>query len=173
MVRGNLTDWSSTPGLAGLERPFEVLARSDLDALPLGRTTIDGDDVYVLVAEAETRPPEKVPFEAHRRYVDIQLVVRGQEAIGTAPVAALATSEPYDATRDIEFFTAPQHSATLALHAGDFAVFVPGDGHRPSLHLDGPHVSRKAVVKVSVAYRERQRAGRGQSPSSRSPGPPA
>jgi biofilm protein TabA len=156
--QGNLKNWSSTPGIQGLEPAFEYLARTDLAALPLGRTDIEGDDVYVTVSEAETRPPEKVRFEAHRRYIDIQLVVRGQEAMGLAPVMALVTTEPYDAAKDIEFFAVPQESTTLALHAGDFAVFVPGDGHRPGLHLDGPHVSRKAVVKVSVAYRDRQRA---------------
>jgi hypothetical protein len=35
---------------------------------------------------------------------------------------------------------------------------APGDAHRPGLRLDGPHASRKAVVKVSVAYQDRQRA---------------
>jgi biofilm protein TabA len=158
VVRGSLTGWSSTPGTEGLERAFEYLARTDLAALPLGRTAIDGDDLFVLLSEAETHTPEEVRFEAHRRYIDIQLVVRGQEAIGVAPVATLVTSEPYDATKDIEFFAPPREAVTLALHAGEFAVFVPGDGHRPTLHLDGPHVTRKAVVKVSVAYRERQRA---------------
>jgi hypothetical protein len=62
--------------------------------------------------------------------------------------------------RAFEFFATPRESAALALCAGDFAVFTPGDGHRPSLHLDGPHISRKAVVKVSVAYRDRQRAAK-------------
>jgi YhcH/YjgK/YiaL family protein len=161
-VKGNLKDWSSAPGIKGLERPFEYLARTDLAALPLGRTGIAGDDVFVLISEGETRPPEQVKFEAHRRYIDIQLVVRGQEAIGIAPAAGLVTAEPYDAEKDIEFFATPRESAALALRAGDFAVFAPGDAHRPSLHLDGPHVSRKAVVKVSVAYRERQRAAAGR-----------
>ena len=161
-VKGNLKDWSSTPGIKGLERAFESLARTDLAALPLGRTDIEGSDMFLTVSEAETRSPEQVRFEAHRRYIDIQLVVRGQESIGYAPVASLVTAEPYDATKDIEFFSVPQESATLALRAGDFAVFAPGDGHRPSLHLDGPHVSRKVVVKVSVAYRDRQRAAAGR-----------
>jgi YhcH/YjgK/YiaL family protein len=158
VVRGNIQTWSSTSGVKGLERAFEYLARTDLAALPLGRTDIEGDDVYVMLSEAGTRPPEQVQFEAHRRYIDIQLVVRGQEAIGVAPLPGLVTIEPYDSARDIEFFAVPRMSETLALRAGDFAVFTPGDAHRPSLHLDGPHVSRKAVVKVSVAYRERQRA---------------
>jgi biofilm protein TabA len=157
VVNANLKDWSSTRGLEGLERAFEYLTRTDLTALPIGRTTIDGDDMYVTVSEAETRSPDQARFEAHRRYIDIQLVVRGQEAIEVAPTSKLATAEPYDATKDIEFFETPKQLATLALHAGEFAVFVPGDGHRPSLHLDGPHVSRKAVVKVSAEYRARQR----------------
>jgi biofilm protein TabA len=159
-VRGNLKDWKSTTGIKGLERAFEYLARTDLGALPLGRTDIEGDDVYVMISEAGTRPPEQVRFEAHRRYIDIQCVVRGQEAIGFVPAARLVTVEPYDAAKDIEFFATPQESEVLALRAGDFAVFVPGDAHRPSLHLDGPHVSRKAVVKVSLAYLERQRAAK-------------
>ena len=159
VVRGNIKNWSSTPGIRGLERAFEYLARTDLSALPLGRTDIEGDDVYVTLSEADTKPPEQVQFEAHRRYIDIQLVVRGQEAIAVTPLAGLVTVEPYDAAKDIEFFAVPQQSETLALRAGDFAVFTPGDAHRPSLHLDGPHVSRQAVVKVSVAYRERQRGG--------------
>jgi len=159
-VKGNLKDWSAAPGIKGLERAFEFLARTDLAALPLGRTDIEGNDVFLTVSEAETRPPERVKFEAHRRYIDIQLVVRGQESIGYAPVASLVSSEPYDATKDIEFFSVPQESAAIALRAGDFVVFAPGDGHRPSLHLDGPHVSRKVVVKVSVAYRDRQREDR-------------
>ena len=161
-VKGNMKNWKSTPGIQGLERAFEYLARTDLTALPLGRTSIEGDDLYVTVSDAETRAPEQVRFESHRRYIDIQLVVRGQEAIGFAPVASLATVEPYDAAKDIEFFAVPQQPTSLALHEGDFAVFVPGDGHRPGLHLDGPHVSRKAVVKVSVAYRDRQRAAAGR-----------
>lgn len=160
VVRGTISNWSSTPGIQGLERVFEYLARTDLASLPLGRTTVDGDDVYVMVSEAETRGPAQVRFEAHRRYIDIQLVVRGQEAIGVAPAAGLVSVEPYDAAKDIEFFAVPPESATLALRAGDFAVFAPDDAHRPGLHLDGPHVSRKAVVKVSVACRDRQRAAR-------------
>jgi YhcH/YjgK/YiaL family protein len=156
-MRGTLKDWKSAQGIQGLERAFEYLEKADLAALPLGRTDVKGDDVYVLISEAETKPPEKVRFEAHRRYIDIQLVVRGQEAIGVAPVSGLTTVEAYDPAKDIEFFAVPGESATIELRADDFAVFAPGDGHRPSLHLDGPHVSRKVVVKVSVEYRDRQR----------------
>jgi YhcH/YjgK/YiaL family protein len=159
VIRGTLKDWKSAQGIQGLERAFEYLAGTDLTTLPLGRTDVLGDDIYVTVSEAETKPREQVKFEAHRRYIDIQLVVRGQEAMGVAPAAALTTVEPYDPARDIEFFAVPATSETVAVRAGEFVVFTPDTGHRPSLHLEGPHVSRKVVVKVSVAYRDRQRAG--------------
>ena len=56
------------------------------------------------VSESETKPPECLPFEAHRRYIDIQFVVAGQEAIRFAPASAMKTTEPYDAAKDVEFF---------------------------------------------------------------------
>lgn len=156
-VQGHLKTWSETRGLEGLEDTFKYLARTDLAALPLGRTDIEGDDVYLTVSEAETKAPEQLPFEAHRRYIDIQLVVGGQEAIRFAPIGSMKTTQPYDAAKDIEFFEPPAKYGTAELRPGAFAVFAPGDGHRPGLHLDGPHVSRKVVVKVSVVYRDRHR----------------
>jgi YhcH/YjgK/YiaL family protein len=148
VVHGALKDWRSMPGLNGLERAFEYLSRTDLAALPIGRTDLDGDNMFVTVSDAETKSPDLVPFEAHRRYIDIQVVVRGQESIAIAAVSRLTMTQPYDAAKDIEFFAVPPEALTLALRAGDFAVFTPGDAHRPSMHLDGPHVTRKAVVKV-------------------------
>jgi YhcH/YjgK/YiaL family protein len=157
IVQGHLKNWSDTRGLEGLQSAFQYLQRTDLAALPLGRTDIEGDDVYVTMSEAETKAPTGLPFEAHRRYIDIQLVVAGQETIGFAPIASLKTTEPYDAAKDIEFFAPPAQFETVVLRPGDFAVFAPGGGHRPGIHLDAPHVSRKAVVKVSVAWRDRHR----------------
>lgn len=158
VVQGHLKNWSETRGLEGLEAAFKYLERTDLAALPLGRTDVEGDDLYVTVSETETKPPEGLPFEAHRRYIDIQLVVGGQEAIRFAPVTSMKTKEPYDAAKDVEFFEPPAQFGTAALRPGDFAVFAPGDGHRPGANLDGSHVSRKVVVKASVAWRDRHRA---------------
>jgi biofilm protein TabA len=157
VVEGELTSWRMTPGIDGLESVFEYLERHDLAALPLGRTPIEGDDVFALVSEGLSRPPQDVRFEAHRRYIDVQYVLEGQEAIGCAPCASLATSEPYDKAKDVEFFRAPGNYARIALRPGRFAVFAPEDGHQPGCDLDGAHTVRKVVVKVSVALRDRRR----------------
>jgi biofilm protein TabA len=154
VASGKLADWKQIDGTQGLEAAFTFLAGTDLAALPLGRTTIDGDQVFAIVSEAETRAPEVSRFEAHRKYIDVQYLASGQELIGFAPVRALETTEPYDAAKDIEFFSRPAEYASIELRPGRFAVFVPGDGHMPSVHLDGPHVVRKVVVKISKALRD-------------------
>ena len=157
IVEGELKGWRATPGVEGLEAVFEFLERTDLRALPLGRTTVDGDDVFALVSEGQSKPVSEARFEAHRRYIDVQCAIEGQEAIGYAPLADLKTSEAYDDKKDIEFFSSPSTYSSVALKAGRFAVFGPQDGHQPGAHLDGPHAIRKVVVKVSVAYRDRRR----------------
>ena len=158
VVEGELKNWKTTPGVEGLEAVFEYLERTNLRALPLGRTVVEGDDVFALVSEGQSKPASEARFEAHRRYIDVQCAIEGQEAIGYAPLASLKTSEAYDGTKDIEFFVSPASYPSVALKAGRFAVFAPEDGHQPGAHLDGPHAVRKVVVKVSVAYRDRRRS---------------
>jgi len=38
----------------------------------------------------------------------------------------------------------------LQLEAGDLAIFLPVDGHRPGLQIDCPSLVRKLVVKVRL-----------------------
>jgi biofilm protein TabA len=154
----SLARWRTAKGTEGLEAAFAFLEGADLMSLPLGRIAIEGDQVFAIVSEAETRPPEAARFEAHRTYVDVQYLVSGQETIGVAPVVTLKSSEPYDAARDIEFFATPEKHSAIELRAGRFAVFAPDEGHMPSVHLAGPHLVRKVVVKVSVVTREKRRA---------------
>lgn len=54
-----------------------------------------------------TRPPEQAQFEAHDIYADLQLLCRGGERVEWADRAVLSESVPYDADKDIAFFTAP------------------------------------------------------------------
>jgi biofilm protein TabA len=156
MVIGELSEWKKKRDLKGLEAAFEFLEKTDLTALPLGRTDIDKDNLYAAVSQGETKPAETAKFEAHRRYIDVQYIVSGQEGIGFAPVVALETTEAYDAARDVEFFATPAKYAVVQIKAGRFGVFAPGEGHMPGCHLDGPHAVRKVVVKVDVEYRKRR-----------------
>ena len=50
-----------------LDTAIEFIQANDLDALPLGKTEIDGENVFVNVVETDTLPAEGRAFETHTR----------------------------------------------------------------------------------------------------------
>ena len=124
------------------------LATNDLAALPAGRVEIDGDDVFANVSDYDTHDPAQERFEAHRSYVDLQLVVSGAERVFLAPrTPCLDVVQPYDEARDIEFVRA--EGEAVPLYAGQFLVLFPHEAHQPGCHpASGPSRVRKIVVKL-------------------------
>lgn len=130
-----------------LRRALRYLATTDWESSATGRRAFEGDDIFALVSDYDTRPAETVPWEAHRRYIDVQYVHRGTERIGHAPIATLTCGE-YDGARDL--VSAEGHGAFITLTAGMFAIFWPHDVHRPGIAVDRPVAVRKVVFKVAV-----------------------
>ena len=118
---------------------------------PAGRCDLDGNNCYALVQAYKTRPLAQAAFEAHRQYIDIQFLQTGRETLLWTPLAALTqVTQPYAAEKDITFFAPPPHWTPVNLHAGQFAVFFPEDGHAPGLESGGQSEVRKVVIKVRV-----------------------
>jgi YhcH/YjgK/YiaL family protein len=128
-------------------RAFRYLAETDLDALPTGRTEIDGERMFVIIDRKEGRGHDGARLEAHGRHIDIQYTIHGDEEIGwTALEACTAPAGPFDEAKDIIFFDdAP--STWLRVPRGSFAIFFPEDAHAP---LAGRGAVTKAIVKVAV-----------------------
>ena len=129
-------------------RAFAFLRETDLAALPLGRQEIDSKDLFAIAAREPGRSRAQAPLEAHRKYIDIQVVLAGTDEMGWKPLSRCTSPDvPYDAAADIEFFASPP-DAWVAVEAGAFAVFFPEDAHAP---LVGKGEIHKVVVKVAVA----------------------
>lgn len=126
---------------------FRYLREADLATLADGEHELDGRRLYVSVASAQGRGRTGAILEAHRRYIDIQVVISGTEEIGLKPVTACHEVElAYDGGRDLMLFR-DRPDDWLVLPVGSFMVLFPADAHAP-LAATGP--VRKAVVKVEV-----------------------
>ncbi len=131
----------------GFAAGFEFLSRPDLASLPGGRHEIDGDRVFALVNRDPGRGHAGARLESHRKYIDIQLLVSGQEEIGWRLLdECQKLTDPYDAKRDIMFF-ADAPLTWIVMAPGKFLVFWPEDAHAP-LAATGDNV--KVVIKVAV-----------------------
>jgi YhcH/YjgK/YiaL family protein len=134
---------------AGFARAFEFLATTDLEALAPGRHEIDGDRLYVSIDHKEGRGEEGARLEAHRRYIDIQYTIDGDELIGWMPLARVSSpDEDFDAAKDIGFY-ADRPSTWVSVPPGSFTIFFPHDAHAP---LAGRGHLKKAIVKIAVDF---------------------
>lgn len=155
MIVGELKQWKSINGLAGLEGAFEFLEKNQNQELPLGRHPINGDEIYAIIVRAPSRPDEAGQFESHRKYIDVQYLDAGMESIGYAPIANLNVATPYQEPKDVEFYELPENYEKLSMYPGRFAVFFPGEGHLPNCHLGGEHPLSKIVVKILSSLHKR------------------
>ena len=138
------------PLAPGIELALRWLRAFD-PATPDGRYPVDGEEVFALVQAYDTGPSTEKRFESHRAHLDVQYVAEGPERILHAPARILAAATEYDADADVLFYEEPKQATSLLLLPGDFAVFGPGDAHKPGCMAGGRHRVKKVVVKVRVA----------------------
>ena len=93
-------------------------------------------------------------METHQKYIDIQIILEGQETIYLPSLESLgAVTKAYDATADYEMATIPSPESCIRLNvsAGSFAIFFTGEPHAPNLAVNGQTTFvRKVVGKVLV-----------------------
>ena len=111
------------------------------------RVEISGDAVYAMHQVYQTTPVSRAQFEAHRNYIDVQVVWKGMECIAVAPVQGLKVLAPYDPAKDIEFYRFHQ-STMLLMKPGMAAVFYPCDAHAPCISCKNKAIVAKTVVKI-------------------------
>ncbi len=152
MIYDRIGSLESCKGISkNLDAAFTWLAGGAAAALADGRHLIKGDDIYVIVSTYETKAAGETRYEAHRRYIDIQVVLEGSETCFWAPAPDLTPSVPWDEAKDAGFFKDPgSGEVALPLVPGFFAVFFPQDAHKPSCHAAGKGKVHKAVVKVRI-----------------------
>ena len=131
------------------DKAFAYLKETDLKTLPNGRHAIDGDNVYAIVAEAPTKDYDKTAFESHKKYIDLQYVITGEENMGRAPLDSVTVSRPYSEPNDIAYYTGDGKIYTVKQNG--FLIFFPSDAHRPNITPGGNKVDKKIVIKIRVA----------------------
>ena len=117
----------------------------DLSDLPLGRTEVDGENVFINVMEADLSP-DSTRLEYHKKYADLQIDLTGGEGWGyeTAPGTEVEPYQPDIGKKDSE------DAVFGALGEGRFVLFFPGELHRPGVEMPGCDRVRKAVVKIKM-----------------------
>jgi YhcH/YjgK/YiaL family protein len=131
------------------DKAFEFLKNTRLDTLAPGKHIIDGDNLFVSIAEGPVKNFEETKWEAHKKYIDIQYVIYGKETMGVISIDKVTATDSFDEAKDLGFFTAPEQQANYyEANPKAFLIFFPSDAHRPGIKIAGTDVDKKLVVKI-------------------------
>ncbi len=121
---------------------------TDLSTVEPGKYEIDGSDIFALVQDYETKNRLECKLESHRKYIDIQYLLKGSEFVGHTLLNNQTPVKEYSAEDDYMLFS--EKASFFELKPGMFAIFHPSDLHMPSVYEKQPEKVRKVVIKVKI-----------------------
>ena len=130
-----------------LDKALDCLTPEFLEQAATEKTLLDGENLFVTKFHLETVPEEETFFEAHRQYLDIQVVTQGQERVEIAHPDALTLTEHRG---DFYSYTGTGEQ-TVVLRPGNFLIVFPGDAHRLKLPVgESGKPFTRVVFKIKV-----------------------
>ena len=130
-----------------LAKGLRLLQTTDFSALEAGKYEVDGKELFFMLQSYQSKEQNDRP-EAHKKYIDIQYLLEGEEQIGIGALSEMVEEVSANPEGDIWFYHGPVTS--FKMEKGNFAVFFPQDAHAPGIATGNPAPVRKVVVKVLV-----------------------
>lgn len=130
-----------------LSTAIDFILKTDLHNLPMGRTEIDGENVYVTKMEIVAKEEDALPFEAHRKYMDIHVDLEGQEVLCISNHSDLLPLESYKVESDYELFNSEKNTVKVILKNKSFVIIDVCEAHKPGIFHSDKKIT-KCVFKI-------------------------
>jgi YhcH/YjgK/YiaL family protein len=129
---------------------LEVIRGTDFSSTKGGTYDLREKELFYHLMEYETKENiSQTKAEVHKEYADFYYILSGKETIGYTPEREpFNLSSAYDDSTDIEFLKDVKDKNFFTIEKGMFAIFFPGEIHRPGLMVGEPMKIRKLIFKV-------------------------
>lgn len=129
------------------KRLFDYVKQHDLLNHELGRIVLEGDELFINNVELKGVSLEKQPLEIHRDYIDVHILLEGEESIGWKAIEDLTNeTKPYEKEGDCALYS-DRPTTCVNMKPGEFVIVYPEDPHAPAI---GEGKIRKLIAKVRV-----------------------
>ncbi len=153
MIFDTIANWKTYAKTDPWRVAFEFLTTAAPDIAD-GERQLLGEKVFARIMTYETKPHVAANPESHRRYIDIQVLLSGEELVLWHPLGELPVRVSYNPEKDVEFHSPLTDSegrqTELLLRPGLFAVFFPHDIHAPQIAVRTTETVKKVVIKLDV-----------------------
>ena len=102
----------------------------------------------VMLQKGTTHAFEGARAEAHKKFLDIQMVLEGSEYCGWESIDKLTADGEFNDEKDVGFYVGAMKP--LQITAGMCYILYPEDGHAPCTHLAEPTEYTKLVIKLEL-----------------------
>lgn len=109
----------------------------------------NNESFYFKIMSYDTKL-DSIIIESHRKEVDVQILLSGNEKIKIYNSTAVEITEPYDSESDCQFYRKTDNPISeINLEPGYMAIFFPDDIHHPQLAVnDKIETLKKIVIKI-------------------------
>ena len=143
-------DWATLKSISPLI--FNLIKKEEYLNYDTGEYLLSSG-IKMKVSSYFTDYRENRRFESHRRYIDIQLMVRGTELCFVESIDLLSPISDYDEANDIIFYKDNNADQKFVLSDGSFLIFNSEDAHMPCICLNKPTNVKKIVFKVPLSQK--------------------
>jgi YrbI family 3-deoxy-D-manno-octulosonate 8-phosphate phosphatase/YhcH/YjgK/YiaL family protein len=133
-----------------VENAISYLKGLNIENIPVGEKIDVNEKFFYSVQVYETKPENECKLESHRKYVDVQLMISGEEAIDIADISRLTIKKQYDSEIDVMFWNVPERMVRTTLTDGDYIVLYPENAHRGAVSVDKKVKVIKLVGKIKI-----------------------
>ncbi|WP_063653762.1 N-acetylneuraminate anomerase [Candidatus Arsenophonus triatominarum] len=116
-----------------------------------GRYDLQGDDIYMNVMRLSTQPAQSKKAELHEKFIDIQILLEGEEIIHYGVTGSTRKCDAWHKEDDYQLCAEIAGQQQVVLEPGMFAIFFPGEPHKPCVQGTQSAEIKKTVVKVNHA----------------------
>ncbi len=129
---------------------LQYLLGLDVSSVEIGKTVLVNDKLSFTVQKYLTRPEEECILESHRDHVDIQIILKGKEAIDIVDTSRLTVKEQYHKAKDVVIWEPPETMGRMMIHEGDSIILYPENAHRGAIRVNDCSEVIKIVGKFKL-----------------------
>lgn len=138
------------PVAPGITEAWEQIKKQLSDNCNLADGRYELEKGFYKIQRGETKPLSEGTFESHRKYIDVQILLEGQEEVAWMELSNLEEAEVYNAEKDAARWNG-KRSHHMLISSGMFYIAYPRDGHKSVSHIEHAHFLKKIILKLPIS----------------------
>ncbi len=133
-----------------IQEAIFYLKNLEIENIPVGKRITVNENFSYSILKYNTKPERICGLESHRKCIDIQIIISGEEILDISDISRLTLKEDYDYEKDLIIWHVSTRMVRTTLKAGDYIVLYPEHAHRGGIMTTESSEVVKIVGKIKL-----------------------